>query len=385
MTEDWKYQIKLCSLPDVGSASAARLIKHLGSAHAVLNATTEELASVGKIGKRTISSIVSNRDSFDISPTLRKMSQIGARYLRSSDAEFPRALTGAAGCPVGLYILGDCDLNAPCISVVGCRNCTTYGQLAARKFSAAFARAGFTVVSGMARGIDSIAHLSAIEAGGKTIAVLGCGIDVVYPPENTDLYEKIKGNGAVISEFPVGSGAERQNFPIRNRIISGMSLATVVIESDLRGGSMITARIAAEQGHDVFAVPGNIDRPQSRGCNALIRDGVTLASSPGDVIDSIVFASKVEFGSSEGSNSTGRTQTPQASNMDQGAGSKPKIALTPEETAVYELIRGEDLPVDRIAEELDMPVQKCSALLLMLEIKKFATKRGGLWSAHGFA
>ena len=382
MTEDWKYQIKLCSLPDIGSVSAARLIKHFGSARAALTATPDELSSVEKIGKKIISSIVSNRDSYDISGALHKMSQIGARYLRSSDAGFPKMLKGMADCPVGLYVLGGCDLNAPCISIVGCRNCTTYGQLAARKFSAAFARAGFTVVSGMARGIDSVAHFSALEAGGKTIAVLGCGVDVVYPPENAELYEKIRRNGAIISEFPIGSRAERQNFPIRNRLVSGLSLATVVIESDIRGGSMITARIAAEQGRDVFAVPGNIDRPQSRGCNALIRDGVTLAGSPEDVIDSIVFASKVEFEALNEKNLTAQADTRQDRSGNISGNSKPKINLSPDEAAVYGLLKGGDLSADRIAEELSMPVQKCSAALLMLEIKKLASKRGGTWSAH---
>ncbi len=382
MTEDWKYQIKLCALPDIGSVSASRLIKHFGSAKAVLNASKSELMQVERIGEKVANSIIANGANTDISKTLEKMSSVGARYICRNDSTFPKTLRELPDSPLGLYAIGDYNLNAPCISIVGCRNCSTYGLLSARRFAAAFARAGFTVVSGMARGIDSAAHFAALEAGGKTIAILGCGVDVIYPPENSALYAKIIEQGAILSEFPMGARADRQNFPIRNRLVSGISMATVVIESDIRGGSMITARLAAEQGRDVFAIPGNIDRPQSRGCNALIRDGVTLASAPEDVIDSLMFSSQIELNFNSSPKKINKTTSEKNSTptIEKDA---PKLNLNQDEIAILDALKNlGECPVDTLVEKLGMPAQKCSAILLMLEIKKFATKRGGIWSAR---
>lgn len=147
----------------------------------------------------------------------------------------------------------------------------------------------------MARGIDGCAHYGALEAKGSTAAVLGCGVDVVYPPENADLYNRLVSHGAVLSEFPLGTRADRQNFPMRNRIVAGLCVATLVVESDIKGGSMITARLAGEYGRDVFAIPGRIDQSTSRGCNALIRDGVRLATSPEDIIDELSFSGQLEI------------------------------------------------------------------------------------------
>lgn len=370
--EDWKSYIKLCSIPDIGSITAMRLLEAFGSPEAVFEAPREALLSVPKIGAKTADAILAARLKGDCEKIFERMSEIGAKYIHYKDPRYPRSLSPLSDKPIGFYCIGDCDFNAPCISIVGSRTCSLYGQSVARKFGATFARAGFTVVSGMARGIDTYAHLGAIEAGGKTIAVLGCGADVVYPPENAELYEKIKNSGAVISEFKLGARADRQNFPIRNRIVSGLGLATVVVESDVRGGSMITARLAAEQGRDVFAVPGRIDSRASSGCNLLIREGATLAMSADDIIDELRSTGQVEFAFSLSENA------PAQESGDSGI--KAKIALSQDEEAVVKAMSGPDVSyADEISERSGFPIQKCLALLTMLEIRKVVKKADGGW------
>ena len=248
-----------------------------------------------------------------------------------------------------------------------------------------------------------MAHLGALEAGGKTIAVLGSGVDVVYPPENFDLYKKIAAAGAAVSEFPMGTRADRQNFPIRNRIVAGLSAATVVIESDIKGGSMITARIAGEYGRDVFAVPGRIDSSLSRGCNALIKDGAFLAESAADVIDALNFARPVQpdlFDAAPARQASTTNRQPaqkrgqpvSGNSIHSGNGApqnaplpKPAPALAGDELALFRLIeREKTIHVDAIAELSGMGMKRCLPVLLMLEIKRLVGKdAGGNWSLKG--
>ena len=371
MSDGWKGYIRLCAIPEIGAVTAMRLLDRFGSPEAVFAASRRELLEVEKIGPKTADSIIDNRNAIDVEKICDRMNQLGAKYVSYKDPRYPRLLAEIPDMPVGFYQIGDCDLSKPCISIIGSRHCTVYGQVIARKFAAAFVRAGFTVVSGMARGIDSAAHIGALEAGGKTVAVLGCGADVIYPPENVELYKRIIESGAVISEFPLGTRADKQCFPIRNRIVSGLSVATLVVESDIRGGSMITARLAGEQGRDVFAIPGRIDSSSSRGCHALIRDGVTLASSPEDIIQSLSFSGQIEFALEE--SAPAKESAPKAA---------PSINLSGDEAAVFACFKNaESLGVDAISETSSLPVSKCLAALLMLEIKKILSKNpGGTWS-----
>lgn len=303
-----------------------RLLKYFGSPQAALSASKSELMKVEKIGEKTANSIIANRDKIDVEKIRARMDAVGARYIHFNDPRYPALLRKIPDPPVGFYIIGDCDFSAPCISIIGSRNCSVYGQITARKFAASFARAGFTVASGMARGIDSCAHYGALEAKGKTVAVLGCGADVLYPPENGDLYNRLVSHGAIVSEFPLGTRADRQNFPIRNRIVAGLSVATLVVESDIKGGSMITARLAGEQGRDVFAIPGRIDQSTSRGCNALIRDGVRLATCPEDIIDELAFSNQLSFDlKSESAPEPAKTEEPEC----------PQIRLSGDEAEVF--------------------------------------------------
>ena len=377
-TETISY-IKLCAIKEIGSITAMRLIKHFGSPDAVFTATKAELMQVEKIGEKTASSIIKNRELVDTSKILDAINRIGAKYISFKNSIYPQQLHSLPDKPVGFYSIGDVDFSAPAISIVGSRNCTVYGQITARRFASAFAQAGYTVVSGMARGIDSMAHLGAIEAGGITIAVLGSGVDVVYPPENMDLYQKIISSGAVVSEFPMGTRADRQNFPIRNRIVAGLSLATLVIESDIKGGSMITARVAAEYGRDVFAIPGRIDSPLSRGCNALIRDGAILASSPEDIIDALNFAKPIQMTlfdtlpQEQNTTTISHSQPPQQQTQTTNI---PK--LSEDEDIIFKIINREtSVHIDTICELSGFEMKRCLPILLMLEIKRIILKDAG--------
>lgn len=379
MSDDYKYYIKLCSIPEIGAITAMRLIKHFGSAKDALEASKNELTDVEKIGLKTAESVIANRDKIDVEKICEHMERLGARYVHINDARYPRLLKEIPDAPVGFYIVGDCDFSAPCVAIVGSRNCSVYGQIAARKFAASFARAGFTVVSGMARGIDGCAHYGALEAKGSTAAVLGCGVDVVYPPENADLYNRLVSHGAVLSEFPLGTRADRQNFPMRNRIVAGLCVATLVVESDIKGGSMITARLAGEYGRDVFAIPGRIDQSTSRGCNALIRDGVRLATSPEDIIDELSFSGQLEIAfAAKGKKVESEKKQGRQNNQKKAAA----ITLSEDESAIYKCFDfAENLDADTAASLSKFPVSKCLSILLMLEIKKAVVKKaGGIWN-----
>jgi len=357
--------MRLAMIPEVGAVGAKRLLDYFTSPKNIFSAGKMQLMNVQGIGEKIADSIIANKNLVD-QEYLDKIHSLNVKYLSIENEKYPKILSEIQARPIGFYTKGDCDFNAPCIAIVGSRKCTVYGQSIARRFATTFARAGLTVVSGMARGIDSYAHLGAIEAGGKTIAVLGSGIDVIYPPENKDLYEKIITSGAVISEFKLSRFADRQTFPMRNRIVSGLSIATVVIESDIRGGSMITARLAAEQGRDVFAVPGRIDSEASRGCHELIRDGVTLVTSPEDVLSQIAFKNKEIL-------SQGQLC------FDEEKSSKKILNLTEKEQSIYKhFADGDVLNMPELVAISQMPAHEVAALTTMLEIKKILTKRADL-------
>jgi DNA processing protein len=264
--------------------------------------------------------------------------------------------------PIGLYRRGRYEFGAPCIAIVGSRRTTLYGQATAKKFGAELARLGFCVVSGLARGIDTAAHEGALSVGGKTAAVLGCGIDIIYPPENLELYRKIEADGAILSEFPFGRRADRQSFAMRNRIVAGMSDAVIVIESDVDGGAMITARFAGEQGRLIFAVPGRIDQNTSAGCHQLIRDGATLLSSVDDILSELSYLD-------------GLRPPPIGEKPADVAAGRP-ANLTADEAKVFECFRGGAiLAPDALGAATELPAAKLSATLMMLELKRLIAKR----------
>lgn len=279
----------LNGLPAIGPISLNRLLAHFdGDPRVALGASRRDLQSVEGISKKAVDVLAEWGQHFDLEKEESGARQRGVDFVSCEDPDYPELLREIPDPPIGLYRLGKYDFKKPGVAIVGSRNCTLYGQSVARSFARDLAGMGFCVVSGMARGIDTLAHKGAMEAkDGSTVCVFGCGIDIVYPPENVDVFREAQAHGAVVSEFPFGRRADKQTFPMRNRVISGMSHAVIVVETDESGGSMITARFAGEQGRLICAVPGRIDQKSSRGCHQLIRDGAMLLTSLDELLEEL--------------------------------------------------------------------------------------------------
>ena len=288
---------------------------------------------------------------------LRGIGAQGVTLLTLADADYPPALRWIADPPVVLYVRG---CLAPerqlAVAVIGSRKPSAYGKMAAQRFSQALAERGYTVVSGMARGIDSLAHQGALQAGGQTIAVLGSGINTIYPPENRRLYEQISAQGAVLSEFPLHTKPDRWNFPRRNRIISGLSLGVLVIEATANSGSLHTARHALDQGREVFAVPGRIHDPNSRGTNGLIKNGAKLVESIDDILEELPEAVRT---------SARRLRETEAA----PATEPPPADLNPQEAHVLALLSMTETHIDAISDTSQLPVHVVAGILLTLELR----------------
>ena len=282
---DLKYWVWLASLPGIGPRRFYDLIGRFETAENVFNSTAEELKSHGLIGDETVKLITSNRSIEKIDKYLKKVKDNGINVYLSNQHEYPANLKNIYDPPPILYSLGDLreeDRNS--IAVVGSRKATEYGLKTAESLAQDLVQSGLTVVSGMALGIDAAAHRGAIKGGGRTIAVFACGVTNPHPKSNINLYREILINGAVVSEYPLGIQPIPGNFPARNRIISGLSLGTVIVEANVKSGSLITTDFALEQGREVFAIPGNINSPNSRGTNALIKNGAKLVDCIEDIL-----------------------------------------------------------------------------------------------------
>jgi len=354
----------LNALPNIGPITLNRLLAELGDDPcAVLHASKRQLEAVKGVGPVISASLGAWREHVDLAREEERMAKSGADFITTRDPSYPRMLKEINDPPIGLYRKGSYEFPHPCVAIVGSRRTTLYGQATAKKFGAELARLGFCVVSGLARGIDTAAHEGALSVGGKTAAVLGTGIDLIYPPENLELYRRIEAEGgAILSEFPFGRRADRQSFAMRNRIVAGMSDAVIVVESDVDGGAMITARFAGEQGRLIFAVPGRIDQNSSAGCHQLIRDGATLLTGIDDVLSELSYLDGL------------RPQPIGEKPADVAAG-KP-ANLTADEARVYECFRGGAiLAVDAIAAQANLAPAQLSATLMMLELKRLIAKR----------
>lgn len=264
------------------------LVDRFGSATAVLDASFSQLCDVPGIGSKLAQRIVAARSECPVERELAECTRLGVRLITAASPEYPRSLNTISGPPVLLYLRGEMrPRDALAIGIVGSRHCTHYGLRIAERLASSLARIGFTIVSGLARGIDAAAHRGALAAGGRTLAVLASGVGNIYPPDHCDLAEQIIGSGALLSEMPTSFQPLAGLFPQRNRIISGLSLGIIVIEAGQRSGALITARHAKEQNREVFAVPGPVDNAASRGCHALLRDGATLVETTDDVLDAL--------------------------------------------------------------------------------------------------
>ena len=365
----------LNALPDIGPITTNRLLAAFGEdPRRLFEAPARELEAVKGVGPKISGNLRAWRTLVDLEKEEARLAQAGAAFVSCRDTAYPPLLREIPDPPLGLYRRGDYDFGAPCVAIVGSRRTTLYGQATAKKLGHELARLGFCVVSGLARGIDTCAHEGALEAGGRTAAVLGNGIDIVYPPENLKLYRRIEeSGGAILTEFPFGRRADKQSFAMRNRIVAGMSRALIVVESDVSGGSMITAKFAGEQGRLVFAVPGRIDQPSSAGCHQLIRDGATLLTSVDDVLSELNYL--------EGFGPAGAAAIPQDGERAARAGAAKAHPGTPaglgaDEARVLECFAGGAiLAPDALVALTGLPSHQLSATLMMLELKRLVAKR----------
>lgn len=353
----------LNALPNIGPITLNRLLAELGDdPRAVLTAPARRLESVQGVGPAISATVTNWPRHFDLAREEERMARASTDFVTPRDPDYPRLLKEISDPPIGLYRKGRYGFSQPCIAIVGSRRTTLYGQSVAKKLGAELGRLGFCVVSGLARGIDTAAHEGALSVGGKTAAVLGCGIDIIYPPENLALYRRIEAEGAILSEFPFGRRADRQSFPMRNRVVAGICDAVVVVESDVNGGSMITARFAGEQGRLVYAVPGRIDQATSRGCHQLIRDGATLLTGVDDILSELNYLD-------------GLRPAP----IPLKPGEEPESApgdLTPDEVKVMACFAGGAiLAPDSLAEQTGLPISTLTPVLMMLELKHRLARR----------
>jgi len=283
--EKW---LKLIRADNVGPATFARLIKHFGSPDRALGASVSELAKINGIGFKTAEQIAATRDKFDACAELELADKLGVWLINLDDKRYPPVLKQIYDPPPVLYIKGSLTRQDNlCIAIVGSRRCSLYGQEQSSRFAHFLSSAGFTICSGMARGIDTAAHQGALSASGRTIAVQGCGLANIFPPENKKLFELIAESGACISELPLRYEPLSENFPPRNRVIAGLSLGTIVVEAGLRSGALITARAELENNREVMAVPGKIDSPLNKGAHQLIKQGAKLVESVEDVMETL--------------------------------------------------------------------------------------------------
>jgi DNA processing protein len=353
--------IILNALPDIGPIALNRLLADLGGdPRQVLLAGDLRLRQVPGIRPAAAAAVARWRESFDLAAEEARLTQSGADFIAAGDSAYPAPLRQIPDPPIGIYRLGPYRFDRPGIALVGTRRATPYGLAVARRLAAEFAQGGFCVISGLAQGIDTAAHEGALEASGRTVAVLGTGLDLTYPPGNRDLQRRIAASGAVLSELPFGRPATRQTFPMRNRIVSGLSDAVVVIESDAAGGAMITATLAGEQGKPLFAVPGRIDQPTSAGCHQLIRDGAALLTCAQDVLAELSYLDGLR---------------PQPIPPKRGAAATGPALGEDEARILACLGGGEALTIDGLAAQTGWTTARVAAALLLLELKRRAARR----------
>jgi DNA processing protein len=346
----------------VGPIRVRQLLEHFGEAPAILGASKHQLIQVRGIGEDTAEAIANWEKNIDLAAELKRIADFGCKIVTQADAEYPESLRQIYDPPIVLYVKGELlvkDKNA--VAMVGSRMTTHYGLEAARKLAYQLAYLGVTVVSGGARGIDTAAHQGALAGKGRTIAVLGTGINLVTPPENAKLFEQITASGALITQFPFNRPGDKQSFPIRNRIVAGMTLGTVVVEANLTSGALITANFANEYGRQVFAVPGRIDSPRSKGCHDLIKKGAKLCEGAEDILSEFEYL----FPSSNKLPSPAET------------GVLPALELSQNEQKVYDTLSHEEITIDDVIRKSGLPSSGASVALLSLEMKRLIRQLPG--------
>jgi len=345
--------IDLCSIPKMTQVKLGNLLKRFQQPEAILAASDRELLEVSGVTQEVAHAIARYRRSQETAERIRRAEEIQCRIISFLDPDYPANLRTIDHAPPVLFMRGAItEPDQLAIAVIGTRRATPYGMMVAQRFARGLGEHGVTVVSGLARGIDTAAHIGAMAGGGRTIAVLGCGLDVFYPPENRRLYDQIAGQGAVVSEFNLGTEPQAYNFPARNRVISGLSRAVLAVECKNSSGVLNTVRWAADQGRDVLAVPGTITSETSLGTNQLIKDGARPATRLEDLLEVL--------------------------NVQPRAGAKPEKPLSESDKAL--LVHLSDVPVhiDALAEQARQPMPLLLSQLLDMEIRGIIRQLPGM-------
>ena len=354
--------IALNMIEGIGPIRVRKLLEQFVEPGNVLAASKLDLLQVNGIGEEVADAITGWESSIKLEQEMKAIESSGCRVVTQIDEEYPALLREIYDPPIVLYVRGEMsakDRNS--IAIVGSRQTTHYGIETARKLSYQLAYAGVTVISGGARGIDTASHQGALSAKGRTIAVLGTGINIVFPPENRDLFDRIAGNGAVMTQFPFNRPGDKQSFPIRNRIVAGMTQGSVVVEAGRNSGALITTRFATDYGRQVFAVPGRIDSPRSKGCHDLIKNGAKLCESAEDILDEFEYM----FPASNRPPSPAET------------GELPGLDLSAEEASVLDLLKKGSQSIDEIIRHSGLTASKANVVVMGLTMKKLVKQLPG--------
>ncbi|GAB4452900.1 MAG: DNA-processing protein DprA [Anaerolineales bacterium] len=353
--DEKKFWVGFNLIKGIGAVRMQGLVAYFGNLESAWAASPADLAAAG-LGSKLIERVIQARANVDLDKVWERIEKQGIKILTWQDEAYPQRLKEIDQPPPVLYVRGDYlpdDLFA--VAIVGTRRVTPYGRQITEELSAFLAGRGMTVVSGLARGVDAIAHQAALKAGGRTIAVLGSGVDKIYPPEHRALAEQIMEHGALLSDYAPGTPPDASNFPPRNRIISGLSLAVVVVEAGETSGALITAEFAAEQGREVFAVPGSILAPQSKGTNKLIQNGALPLLSVNDLMQAL-----------------------DLTRMGEQKAARKIMPGDPLEAQLLSVIGSEPLHVDEIRNQAGLPIEKVSATLALMELKGMVRQVGGM-------
>lgn len=350
--------VRLALTPGLGCVSVNRLLNHFGTADRIFGANDQDLLEVEGIQHKHIA-FVREAAHADPQPEIECAADNGVELIHINDSRYPEGLRSIYDPPFLLYVKGELQQrDAIGIGIVGTRRASHYGREQSERFGNALSRAGYTITSGLARGVDTFAHRGALNAGGRTIAVLGSGMCHLYPEENRDLAAEITASGAVVTEFSMRTRPGKDTFPRRNRIIAGLSLGILVVEAPERSGAMITARLAMETGRDVFAIPGRIDHANSAGCHMLLRDGAVLVRNLDDILEEL-----------------------QPSQVQTEIFASEAIAPAPEvndtEKKILDVISSEPAHIDEICAQAELPIAKTSAGLMVLEMKRLVKQQPG--------
>lgn len=362
---DW---LRLVLIPEIGSRRGKSLLEKFKTPKAILEASLDDIAEVENLGREVARRVVEGREKIDLGRQIKLIERNNIKLIPLDDESYPFNLKSIYDPPLLLFVKGEVlPQDYFSIAIVGTRLASFYGRTMAEKLSRQLTEKGFTIVSGGARGIDTFSHQSALRAGGRTLSVLGCGLDITYPPENKRLFEEISEKGALISEFPLSIRPDKENFPMRNRIISGLALGVAVIEAPRKSGALITVTHAAEQGREVFSVPGKADSFLSRGTNQLLREGAKLVEDADDIIEELepVLKSKIKEFKANQPEPLGKRQV------------LTEPVLSEEESKVYSFLSAGSLDFDDIIVKSHLSVTAASSVLMRLQLKKLIRQLPG--------